>query len=200
MGAGFAIAMRDLEIRGAGNLLGHEQSGHISTVGYELYCQLLEKAVRSLQKMAPPVDVDVEIDLPGSAYLPADYVTHQRAKIDLYRRLAAIQSFDQINDVREELCDRFGPLPAPVDRLLQLVQLRLEAAIWQIAAIFIEDGFLVLKGRVPQRLEQLAGDNAGLLRLVDAETAYCPIPPKDASWGKIVELLKLVLQSKEEPT
>ena len=82
MGAGFAIAMRDLEIRGAGNLLGHEQSGHISTIGYELYCQLLERAVRSLKNLAPPLSTDVEIDLPGSAYLPDEYVTEQRTKLD----------------------------------------------------------------------------------------------------------------------
>ncbi|MFP6601340.1 MAG: transcription-repair coupling factor [Pirellulaceae bacterium] len=200
MGAGFAIAMRDLEIRGAGNLLGHEQSGHISTIGYELYCQLLEKAVRSLKKMAPPINTDVEIDLPGSAYLPADYVTHQRDKIDLYRRLSAISAFKQIDDLREELRDRFGPLPETVDRLLLLARLRLEAAVWNISMIFREEDFLVFKCRDQQRLEQLVALNPGRLRLVDAQTAYCPIPPEETSWNKIVELLKLVLQLTEEPS
>src|SRR6185503_12443442 len=88
MGAGFAIAMRDLEIRGAGNLLGTEQSGHIAAVGYELYCQLLENAVRSLQKLPQQLSLDVEIDLPLPAYLPADYVDDMRSKIDLYRRMS----------------------------------------------------------------------------------------------------------------
>lgn len=200
MGAGFAISMRDLEIRGAGNLLGHEQSGHISTIGYELYCQLLERAVRSIKQLPPPLSTDVEIDLGGSAYLPDEYVTQQRAKIDFYRRLRAISSFEQINDLRDELQDRFGPLPVPVERLLLLARLRLEAATWQISQIFLEDGYLVLKGREPQRFRQLVASHAGSLRLVDAGTIYCPIPPGETSWPELVELLKLVLQPREEPS
>ena len=89
MGSGFAIAMRDLEIRGAGNILGTEQSGHIATVGYELYCELLEQAVRQLKKLPPKEFVDVTLDLPGEAYLPRTYVPDMRLKIDLYRRLPA---------------------------------------------------------------------------------------------------------------
>ena len=90
MGAGFAIAMRDLEIRGAGNILGTEQSGHIAAVGYEFYCELLEKTVRRLKKLPPKVVVDVNVDLPGEAYLPRRYVSDMRLKIDLYRRLARV--------------------------------------------------------------------------------------------------------------
>ena len=86
MGAGFAIAMRDLEIRGAGNLLGTEQSGHIAAIGYEMYCELLESAVRKLQRLPPKLTIDVTIDLPGEAYLPQQYVPDMRLKIDLYRR------------------------------------------------------------------------------------------------------------------
>ena len=93
MGAGFAIAMRDLEIRGAGNLLGTQQSGHIAAVGYELYCQLLENAVRTLQQMPPKVRLDVDIDLPGEAFLPDDYVPDMRLKIDLYRRLTRVSRY-----------------------------------------------------------------------------------------------------------
>ena len=80
--------MRDLEIRGAGNLLGTEQSGHIATVGYELYCQLLEAAVRNLRRMPAPVSIDVDIDLPIEAYLPDEFVTDSRQKVDVYRRLS----------------------------------------------------------------------------------------------------------------
>ena len=90
MGAGFALAMRDLELRGAGNILGTQQSGHIATVGYEMYCALLERAVRQLKKLPPRESVDVNIDLPGEAYLPRNYVPDMRAKIDLYRRLAQL--------------------------------------------------------------------------------------------------------------
>src|SRR5688572_19796673 len=83
--AGCGIAMRDLEIRGAGNLLGVQQSGHIAAVGYELYCQLLENAVRQAQALSPKLSIDVDIDLPGAAHLPTDYVPDMRLKIDLYR-------------------------------------------------------------------------------------------------------------------
>ncbi|MEZ6093329.1 MAG: transcription-repair coupling factor [Pirellulaceae bacterium] len=93
MGAGFSISMRDLEIRGAGNLLGTEQSGHISAVGYELYCQLLETAVRKLKKMPAKLSMHVDIDLPIEAHLPAEYVGSGREKIDLYRRLTRCEDF-----------------------------------------------------------------------------------------------------------
>ena len=87
MGAGFAIAMRNLEIRGAGNILGTEQSGHIAAVGYELYCELLEQAVRRLRELPPKTSIEVDVDLPGEGYLPRSYVPDMRLKIDLYRRL-----------------------------------------------------------------------------------------------------------------
>ena len=90
MGAGFALAMRDLELRGAGNLLGTQQSGHIATVGYELYCALLEKAVRQLKKLPPRDSVDVLVDLPVAAFFPRQYVPDMRMKIDLYRRLSRL--------------------------------------------------------------------------------------------------------------
>ena len=118
MGAGFAISMRDLEIRGAGNMLGTQQSGHIAAVGYELYCQLLENAVRHLQKKPPKISLEVDIDLPGKAYLPDDYVPDMRLKIDLYRRLSRVEAYQQLDDLRGEMRDRFGPIPAPVERLL----------------------------------------------------------------------------------
>ena len=99
MGAGFAIAMRDLEIRGAGNILGTQQSGHIAAVGYELYCELLEKAVRQLKQLPPKPTVDVNIDLPGEAYLPRRYVPDMRLKIDLYRRLARVGTQEELDDL-----------------------------------------------------------------------------------------------------
>ena len=91
--------MRDLEIRGAGNILGTEQSGHIATVGYELYCELLEKTVRQLQNLPPKEHVEVNIDLPGEAYLPRRYVPDQRHKIDLYRRLSRVSTLQELGDL-----------------------------------------------------------------------------------------------------
>src|SRR5262249_39494831 len=111
LGAGFKIAMRDLEIRGAGNILGTQQSGHIAAVGYELYCQLLEQAVRRLKHMPIKTHLEVNIDLPWPAFLPRDYVPGQKQKIEVYRRLARIRKLERLEDFRGELRDRFGPIP-----------------------------------------------------------------------------------------
>src|SRR5262245_11409634 len=145
LGAGFAIAMRDLEIRGAGNLLGTQQSGHIAAVGYELYCELLENAVRTLQKQPPKARLEVDINLPGDAFLPPTYVSDMRLKIDLYRRLSRANRYDELDDFRSELIDRFGEPPLPVERLLELTGLKMDAATWRISAIYIENNFVVFK-------------------------------------------------------
>lgn len=174
MGAGFAISMRDLEIRGAGNLLGQQQSGHIATVGYELYCQLLEDAVRAMQKLPPKLSADVDIDLPVEAYLPDDYVPDLRHKIDLYRRIAKINGATEIDEIRDELQDRFGELPAPAARMLELADLRLDAAAWQIAAITSNDRFIVLHYTNRRRIEQLEKKTQIPIRIVDHAKAYIP--------------------------
>lgn len=174
MGAGFAISMRDLEIRGAGNLLGQQQSGHIATVGYELYCQLLEDAVRTMQKLPPKLSADVDIDLPVEAYLPDDYVPDLRHKIDLYRRIAKINDAKEIDEVRDELQDRFGELPPPAVRMLELADLRLDAAAWQIAAITNNDRFIVLHYTNRRRIEQLEKKTQIPIRIVDHAKAYIP--------------------------
>ena len=139
LGAGFKIAMRDLEIRGAGNILGTQQSGHIAAVGYEMYCQLMENAVRALKKEPPKTPLEINIDLPWEAYLPRDYVAGQRLRIEVYRRLARIRSLEKLEDFRKELRDRFGPLPEPAEWLLRLNEIRLHAAHWQIAQVHLEE-------------------------------------------------------------
>ena len=194
MGAGFAIAMRDLEIRGAGNLLGTQQSGHIAAVGYELYCQLLEAAVRRLKQLPPIVSLDVHINLPGEALFPAEYVPDMRAKIDLYRRLVQVASIDQLSEFRQELLDRFGVPPAPVERLLELAELRIDAAIWQISAIYIEGEYLVLRYENRGRIEQLARLSGGRLRIVDKKNAYLPAEQEVADADKILRRAKSVLR------
>ncbi|MGI9472781.1 MAG: transcription-repair coupling factor [Rubripirellula sp.] len=177
MGAGFAISMRDLEIRGAGNLLGSQQSGHIAAIGYEMYCQLLEDAVRQVQNLAPKLSADVDIDLPVEAYLPEDYVPDLRHKIDLYRRMAKINDASHIDEVREELRDRFGPLPAATGRMLELAELRMDAAAWQISAITSDARFIVLHYTDRRQIEQLAKTSSIAIRIVDRQRAY--IPTKD---------------------
>jgi transcription-repair coupling factor (superfamily II helicase) len=127
LGSGFKIAMRDLEIRGAGNLLGDEQSGHVAALGFELYLAMLDEAVRAMDG-APdddepePVRLDVNVD----AYVPADYVPYEQAKVDVHRRVAAARDVADLALLRDELEDRFGPLPDPLENLIALQQARIK--------------------------------------------------------------------------
>jgi transcription-repair coupling factor (superfamily II helicase) len=129
LGSGFAIAMRDLELRGAGDLLGSEQSGHVAAVGFELYVSLLDDAVATLraeggeeEAREAPVRFEVDVD----AYLPADYIPFEAAKIDVHRRIAAASAPGELRAIRDELRDRFGAVPDPVANLLALQRARIE--------------------------------------------------------------------------
>ncbi len=128
LGSGFAIAMRDLELRGAGDLLGDEQSGHVAAVGFELYVSLLDEAVEELRSEggAGRRDAGVRLDVDVDAYLPADYIPFEAAKIDVHRRLAGTGEPGELRALRDELRDRFGPLPEPVENLLELQRARIE--------------------------------------------------------------------------
>jgi transcription-repair coupling factor (superfamily II helicase) len=178
MGAGFSLAMRDLEIRGAGNLLGTQQSGHIATVGYELYCRLLETAVRGLQKMPPAEPPPVNIDLPGEAWLPREYVPDFRAKIDVYRRLSRATAERQVDDLAAELSDRFGPLPDEARRLLDFARLRCRAIDLGIDSITRHPGMIMIghhdRERI-DRLRQAAAKKNRVVRVVDQKTAVVPL-------------------------
>ncbi|MEW4452756.1 transcription-repair coupling factor [Bremerella sp. JC817] len=199
MGAGFAISMRDLEIRGAGNILGTQQSGHIATVGYELYCQLLESAVRRLQKLPPKMSIDVDIDLPIEAYLPDDYIGDMRQKIDLYRRMTRIASDHDLEQIREELRDRFGPPPEEVDELLRVVALKLDAAFWQVSAIYTEEEldqtFLVFVYTNASRIQQLARLRGKKFRVVDDAKAYIPLPNASMDGSELLDFARLMLRA-----
>src|SRR5271166_2219961 len=126
LGSGFKIAMRDLEIRGAGNLLGADQSGHIAAVGYDLYVQLVAEAVAEARGEPRPEPPSVSLDVPGDAHLPAAYVAAEDARLEAYRRLAAAATAAEVDDIRAEWLDRFGPLPGPAEGLLALARLRVE--------------------------------------------------------------------------
>jgi transcription-repair coupling factor (superfamily II helicase) len=193
VGAGFSIAMRDLEIRGAGNILGTQQSGHIAAVGYELYCDLLDQTVRGLQNLPPKSMVDVNLDLPGEAYLPRRYVPDMRLKIDLYRRLARVGAEEELNDLAAELTDRFGPHPPEVQRLLRRMRLRLLAQQWQVDSIHLEDGYAVLTYLNRPRIEELAALRKKRLRIVDERSVYLPLPKTPLAPDALVELLESTL-------
>jgi transcription-repair coupling factor (superfamily II helicase) len=146
LGSGLQLAMRDLEIRGAGNLLGQRQSGFIAAVGFETYCQILQEAIAQRrgepqpQEIPPPV-----LDLRVSAYLPSEYVKGAGQKIDMYQRLAAARSIPEVDAAGEELRDRFGPLPAPVEALLELTRVRVLAAAKGVEKVALEQRRLTLE-------------------------------------------------------
>ncbi len=124
LGSGLRIAMRDLEIRGAGNLLGDEQSGHVAAVGFEMYVDMLQEAIAAGRGDLPPED-EVRVEIPVSAYIPADYVPFEAAKIDLHRRIALAPDLESLNRIAAEIEDRFGELPQPVHALVRVQSLRL---------------------------------------------------------------------------
>ncbi len=195
LGAGFKISMRDLEIRGAGNILGTEQSGHISVVGYELYCHLLESAVRKLKALPPKESPHVNIDLPITAYLPASYIPPGRHKVDVYRKLSSVSTHAELNEVAEEIRDRFGPLPDEAVRFILLKELELMAYGWGIDNIRLEeDRFAVLSYQDPQRMQELVRHYGRDLRIVDRRNAYVVLPQKGMSGPTLVEFLKSVLR------
>ena len=148
LGSGFRIAMRDLDIRGAGNLLGDEQSGHVAAVGFELYCQMIDEAVAAVEggegeEEAPePVRLDVPVD----AYLAAAYIPFEAAKIDVHRRIVAAREPGQLRAIRDELADRFGPLPAPAENLLRLQQARIELGLAGARSVEFRGGRLSVTG------------------------------------------------------
>jgi transcription-repair coupling factor (superfamily II helicase) len=148
LGSGFRIAMRDLDIRGAGNLLGDEQSGHVAAVGFELYCQLIDEAVaemsdRAASDEAPePVRLDVGVD----AYLPASYIPFEAAKIDVHRRIAAARRTGDLRIVRDEMIDRFGRLPEEAENLLALQQARIGLGSSGASAVQFRGGRLTVVG------------------------------------------------------
>ena len=150
LGAGFQIALSDLEIRGAGNILGGEQSGHMAAVGFDLYSRLLAEAVEqrkaSRENRAPVlVPQQAIVDLPLEAHLPDDYVADEAQKLELYRRLANARTAGDVAAFRQEVIDRFGPLPLPVQRLAEVAELRLAAEAVGIASMSREEGQLVVR-------------------------------------------------------
>ncbi|MBA2774987.1 MAG: transcription-repair coupling factor [Nocardioidaceae bacterium] len=142
LGAGMAVAMKDLEIRGAGNLLGGEQSGHIADVGFDLYVRLVGEAVAEFRGDDVVDDPDVKIELPVDAHLPHAYVPSERLRLEMYKRLAEVRRPEQVEEVRAELIDRYGPLPTPVDNLLAVALLRAKAKAAKLTDINAQGGYV----------------------------------------------------------
>ena len=138
LGAGMAVAMKDLEIRGAGNLLGGEQSGHIAAVGFDLYIRLVGEAVADFRGEVPEELAEVKVELPIDANLPRDYITGERLRLDAYRRVAEVATPAQLAEVRAELTDRYGALPEAVENLLAVAEFRLHARQFGVTEVALQ--------------------------------------------------------------
>lgn len=127
LGSGFKIAMRDLEIRGAGNLLGAQQHGHMEAVGYDLYCKMLNEAVKTLKGESEPDQFETSLELDVDAFIPPAYIPNEFQKLDVYKRIAVIENQEESEEMLEELIDRFGEPPRSVENLLVIAQLKAKA-------------------------------------------------------------------------
>ena len=144
-GSGFKIAMRDLEIRGAGNLLGAEQHGHMDAVGYDMYCQLLRESVEEMQGISEEKKISTTVDIHASAHIPEDFIISQDQRIDIYKKIAAIGSVEDSYDVEEEIEDRFGDLPVPVRNLIDIALLKADAAAVGISEVVQKENGVMLR-------------------------------------------------------
>ncbi|MEZ4516711.1 MAG: transcription-repair coupling factor [Chloroflexota bacterium] len=181
LGAGYLIAMRDMEIRGAGDFLGGQQSGHIANVGFDMYTRLLTKAVKRRkaelrgETLPPELPEGTLIDLPLATYIPTDYVPDTQLRLRLYRRMATLDTLAEIDEMAGELADRFGPIPDPVHNLLYQLRVKALAQMAGVAAVVTE------AGQIKVRIEELAGlDRYHLQRHLGDETRVS----KTAVWLK----------------
>lgn len=168
LGAGFKIAMRDLEIRGAGNLLGAEQSGHISAVGYDMYCKLLDQAAKELQGEPTGGVSETTVSIGVTGNLPKNYIPSDARRLEAYRRLALAESPEAADAVEEDLRQAYGALPKQAERLVELARLRAAASSLGIRSINVHEQDVIFRTSRPDLLEQHLGDAPGTLRLVSA--------------------------------
>ena len=195
LGAGFQIAMRDLEIRGAGNILGPEQSGYIAAVGYELYCQLLEQSVHRLRGEEPPPQVDVHVELGVDAYVPRSYVGSPRQRMEVYRRLATVRTSEELAQLAADLADAYGAVPETVDALLMVAEIRILAGVLGIERIILHRPDVVFTISTPALADSALAGMAGSVRLADQETAHWRPPPAYLEQPTLLMVLRKQLKT-----
>ena len=192
LGSGFKIAMRDLEIRGAGNLLGEAQSGHIAAVGYDLYCQMVTEAVGEMKGEPVREPSEIRLDVPTTANLPKDYIAKEELRLEAYRRLAQVTTPAEVDDIRDEWLDRYGPLPAPAEALLDVALLRAECHRLGLNELSISTsqariGPLDLKTSESIRLKRLSRD---AIHKESARQLVIPIPRAEEPARFLVRFLR----------
>lgn len=198
-GSGFKIAMRDLEIRGAGNLLGAEQHGQMVSVGYDLYYKLLNEAVQNMKGEEVIKAADAVIDIKVDAYIDAAYISQENQKIEMYKRIAAIEGLQDKYDVEEELEDRFGEIPKPAWNLVQIAYIKALASSLGFSEISHRDKEVRMKlisGKTltPRTLMILLNENRNILRLNGSSPPILNLLVKDGIGSKVLEAIKSILE------
>jgi transcription-repair coupling factor (superfamily II helicase) len=196
LGAGFRIALRDLEIRGAGNILGPEQSGHIQTVGYQMYCELLAEAVRKLKnEPAEPIPTAV-IDLGFATYIPKNYIPINRQRMDIYRKIAVARVDEDLKQIENELIDIYGPVPDEVKLLLELAELRIKASNNNIKSIVVSGFDLIFSFEkdTKEPTESLFSRVSGKVRISDPRTAYLRLSKNYFEPRTLMNVLRKILR------
>jgi transcription-repair coupling factor (superfamily II helicase) len=168
LGSGFKIAALDLELRGAGNLLGGEQHGHISAIGFDLYCQMLERTIEEMRNAEVLPDVQTQINLKVTVKIPETYIPDEILRLSTYKRISSLKQDSEIEDLRNELEDRYGPLPTEVESLMEYVRLRLLAERALVKSIDRERDGVAIKfhEKAPiqlQKLVELVSTNPGVV-------------------------------------
>ncbi|OHC05482.1 MAG: transcription-repair coupling factor [Planctomycetes bacterium RIFOXYC2_FULL_41_27] len=191
LGAGFKIAMRDLEIRGAGNILGTEQHGHIASVGYELYCRLLELAVRKANREPIEEKPDVSIDLNLESFIPKSYIPEDSLKMDIYRRLNRSATFEEVQNIAEEIMDRFGNIPPqPVKNLLSESKLRIIAQKSKIRSLIRVDNIVIIQIIDLKRAETGLSNLKKYIRVINEDTLHLRLPKKEMQPEDLLDFLR----------
>jgi transcription-repair coupling factor (superfamily II helicase) len=197
LGSGFRIAAADMEIRGGGNLLGSEQSGHIGAVGFELYMQMLEQAVRELKGQAVVEETEPALQLQVSAYIPDEYVDDASQRLSLYKRLSSSRQSGDLAQLHGELLDRYGPVPEPVERLLEVMEIRLLAKAARAVSVQVTRGFIAFTFDpqllpVQERVRNLMDRYRGKLRFTSPHAFQLPV--EDQQWKTVFQDIKRILQ------
>jgi len=198
LGAGFKIAMRDLEIRGAGNILGPEQSGHIATVGYEMYCQLLEEATRQLKNEPKATTPEAHVDIGISAFLPKTYIPADRQRLDVYRRMTRCTSLEMLHLLESDMKDAFGEPPRQVVVLFALTEMRLLCQIFGVESIIKKAPDVVLTVRDAKLASEGLNNAPGTLRVIDDKTVYLRMPPTFMESETLLMVLRNLMKQNEE--
>ncbi len=194
LGAGFRIAMRDLEIRGAGNILGPEQSGHIAAVGYELYCELLAAAVRRMKKEEEPPVTKANLDLGLAGFVPARYVGSERQRLEVYRRLAQSQTLTQIDQLEKDIQDIFGKPPGEVTTMLAMARLRLMAGRYSIRSILKRDDAVIFNLQDPKKCEDIFKRSPVAPRFAEPTEVHLRLPPRYMETKTLIRTLFKILE------